>query len=127
MQYNFKILEQQIIMQKSSDLTEEDWISIGNRIKMRRKELHIKQGELAKRIDVSSTHMSAIERGFQHPGINTLLRLSEELDVTPDYFLLGNMHSHNLPLNIIERLMLCDEQTVSLAIKIIQLLDDDLA
>ena len=43
MQYNFKILEQQIIMQKSSDLTEEDWISIGNRIKMRRKELHIKQ------------------------------------------------------------------------------------
>lgn len=36
---------------------------IGNRIKLRRKELKIKQSELAELINISNNHMSSIENG----------------------------------------------------------------
>lgn len=49
-------------MQKSSDLTPNDWHDIGNRIKIRRQELRIKQTELAEQVNISINHMSAIER-----------------------------------------------------------------
>ena len=114
-------------MQKSSDFTNEEWILIGRRIRTRRRELCFTQMELAENVDVSTNHISGIERGIQHPSFNTIKRISEALEVTPDYFVLGNMHSHNLPLDCIETIRQCDNRTVSIAIKLIQLLNDELA
>ena len=39
---------------------------MGNRIKIRRKELRIKQAELAERLNISNNHMSSIENGRQN-------------------------------------------------------------
>lgn len=36
---------------------------MGNRIKLRRKELRIKQSELAEKLDISNNHISSIENG----------------------------------------------------------------
>lgn len=113
-------------MSKSSNLSTEDWVSIGVRIKTRRQELRIKQTELAESIEVSTNHMSAIERGVQHPSVNTLKRIAEELGVSMDYFMLGNMHSHNILLNIIDRLMICKEKTSAIILKLIPILDEEL-
>lgn len=38
---------------------------MGNRIKVRRRELKIKQTELAEILEISNTHMSSIENGRQ--------------------------------------------------------------
>ena len=69
---------------------------MGNRIKLRRKELHIKQSELAERLDISNNHISSIENGREKPSLDMFLKICEELKVTPDYLLLGNVHANNI-------------------------------
>jgi len=96
------------------DLSNKEWEEIGNRIRARRKSCNIKQSELAEKIGISLSHMSGIENGRQHPSIYVLIRLSEILGVTPDYFLLGNIRTHNIPQNIVETLYLCDESMLPL-------------
>lgn len=96
--------------------------SMGNRIKLRRKELHIKQSELAERLDISNNHISSIENGREKPSLDMFLKICEELKVTPDYLLLGNVHANNIPQNITEALSLCSEDDIKLASQIIELL-----
>lgn len=106
-------------MQNNNDLSIREWEIIGKRIQQRRKALKFSQGELAEIIDISPTHMSAIERGVQHPSIYTLLRLCEVLKSTPDYFLLGNVRSKHIAQNIIDKLYLCDDDKLDILNKII--------
>ena len=66
---------------------------MGQRIKLRRKEMRMKQAELAERIDISNNHMSSIENGRQKPSLDMFIRICQNLNVTPDYLLLGVMCS----------------------------------
>ena len=75
---------------------------MGNRIKIRRKELRIKQAELAERLNISNSHMSSIENGRQKPSLDIFIRICDLLNVTPDYLLLGSMHAYNIPQDIID-------------------------
>lgn len=72
---------------------EQQYIAMGNRIRLRRKELKMKQSELVELIDISTNHMSSIETGKQKPSMDIFLRLCEVLRVTPDYLLLGSMQA----------------------------------
>ena len=81
-------------------------IDMGNRIKNRRKELNIKQSELAEQIGISNNHMSTIECGTGKPSIDAFLNICDILKVTPDYLLLGSMHADNVSQNIIDKLRL---------------------
>ena len=69
---------------------------MGNRIKIRRKELRIKQAELAERLNISNNHMSSIEN--------------------------GSMHAYNIPQDIIDKLRLCNQSDIELAGDFIELL-----
>lgn len=95
---------------------------MGKRIKTRRKELHIKQAELAETLEISNNHMSSIENGKQKPSLDTFIRLCDCLNVTPDYLLLGNMHAYNLPQDILDKLRLCSQEDILLARDFIELL-----
>lgn len=95
---------------------------MGSRIKMRRKELHIKQAELAETLEISNNHMSSIENGRQKPSLDTFIRLCDCLNVTPDYLLLGSMHAYNLPQYILDKLRLCSQEDIILARDFIELL-----
>ena len=95
---------------------------MGRRIKMRRKELHIKQAELAETLEISNNHMSSIENGRQKPSLDTFIRLCDCLNVTPDYLLLGSMHAYNLPQDILDKLRLCSQEDIILARDFIELL-----
>lgn len=95
---------------------------MGNRIKTRRKELRIKQAELAEMLEISNNHMSSIENGRQKPSLDTFIRLCSYLNVTPDYLLLGSMHAYNIPQDIIDKLRLCSEADIELARDFIELL-----
>lgn len=96
--------------------------SMGNRIKSRRKELRIKQSELAEKLDISNNHISSIENGREKPSLDMFLKICEELNVTPDYLLLGNVHANNIPQNLTEALRLCSDDDIELASQFIELL-----
>lgn len=95
---------------------------MGNRIKVRRKELRMKQAELAEVLDISNNHMSSIENGRQKPSLDTFIGICNHLNVTPDYLLLGSMHAHNIPKDITEKLRLCSQSDITLARDFIELL-----
>ncbi|MED9968150.1 MAG: helix-turn-helix transcriptional regulator [Blautia sp.] len=95
---------------------------MGNRIKIRRKELRIKQAELAEKLNISNNHMSSIENGRQKPSLDIFIQICNLLSVTPDYLLLGSMHAYNIPQDIIDKLRLCSPSDVELAGDFIELL-----
>lgn len=95
---------------------------IGNRIQQRRKELGLKQYELAEQINISNNHMSSIETGREKPSLETLLHICELLRVSPDYLLLGNMHTDNTSHDILASLRLCSKEDIELARNFIELL-----
>ena len=53
--------------------------SIGKRIKLRRKELNIKQNELAEKLNISNNHLSSVENGREKPSLELLLNICELL------------------------------------------------
>lgn len=100
----------------------QQFTEMGNRIKLRRKELKLKQSELAEFLDISNNHMSSIETGRQKPSMDIFIKLCDELKVTPDYLLLGSMHATNIPQDISDKLRLCNKSDIELAKKFIELL-----
>lgn len=96
--------------------------SMGIRIKTRRKELKIKQAELAEMLEISNNHMSSIENGKQKPSLDTFIGICRCLNVSPDYLLLGAMHAYNVPQDILDQLHLCSPTDIELAKDFIELL-----
>ena len=95
---------------------------IGSRIRLRRKELNLKQCQVAEQLNISNNHMSSIENGREKPSLETLLGICNILNVTPDYLLLGNMHTDDISQDILNGLRLCNKADLSLARDIIELL-----
>lgn len=62
---------------------------VGKRIQHLRKEQGLTQAELSELIDISAPYMHQIETGKKKPSVNVLLSISEVLDVSLDYILLG--------------------------------------
>lgn len=95
---------------------------MGNRIKLRRKKLKIKQATLAESLEISNNHMSAIENGREKPSLDIFVQICYKLNVTPDYLLLENMNAYNIPKDISEKLRLCSQADIELAKDFIELL-----
>lgn len=87
-----------------------DYIEIGTRIRNKRKELGLRQNELAEMSELSNNYLSNIENGHSVPSFEALVRVCNALGTTPDYILLGNMRSDNVPMNIIDNLRLCSDE-----------------
>lgn len=62
---------------------------IGRQIAARRKELGYRQNYVEEKADLSYKYLSSIETGRSIPSLETLIKLCQVLDVTPDYLLLG--------------------------------------
>lgn len=59
---------------------------IGNRVRVRRKELNLSLEELAKRTDLTASFLSLIERDINNPSLDSLRRIAEALEVPLFYF-----------------------------------------
>lgn len=81
--------------------------AMGTRIKMRRKELKMSQAELAEKINVSNNHISSIETGKQLPSLPTFVDICEQLQTTPDFLLLGSLHTHTISHKTFMNLCFC--------------------
>lgn len=118
----FRICTDNIYKEGDDKILDQQYIEMGNRIKIRRKELKLKQSELAENLDISNNHMSSIETGKQKPSMDIFIKLCDELKVTPDYLLLGSMHASNIPQDISDKLRLCNQADVELAKDFVELL-----
>ena len=72
-------------------------ISIGERIKHRRKELNLSQIDIYEKCDITSGSLSKIENGKTIPSILAFFKLSQSLNCDINWLLRGySSHMHNL-------------------------------
>lgn len=98
-----------------------DYKKIGIRIAQRRKEIKMKQNILAEKTNLSNNHISNIENGYSVPSIETFAKICNALNITPDYLLLGTLKSNNISQNIVDKLNLCNDKSLNLISKIIDI------
>jgi len=67
---------------------EMDLSPIGSRIKAARENKKMTQEDLAALLDMSTTHISVIERGVKPPKLETFIRIANVLGVSSDYLLM---------------------------------------
>ena len=99
-----------------------DRLTFGKRMRLRRRKLGIKQKDLAERLGRTDNFISALENGKVSPSIETLMQICDELQITPDYLLLGSGRSNNIAAEIVEGLRLCKQEDVILLKEIIELM-----
>lgn len=73
-------------------------LDFGEKLKILRAKLGISQKELAQRIHISKSAISAYESGTRCPEYGTLIKLARLFHVTTDY-LLGIEHSRTLDVS----------------------------
>lgn len=66
-----------------------DFNKIGERIKNKRLELKLTQEKLAEKTGLTETYIGAIERATSKCSIETLVKISQSLDMNMDYLLFG--------------------------------------
>ena len=103
-------------------LREQEFITMGKRIRLRRKELGLTQNKLAELLGISNNHLSAIENGREKLSLEKFVILCELLKTTPDFLLLGILHSSNVSQNISDNLRLCNAEDIKLAGQIVELM-----
>lgn len=64
---------------------------MANRIKSRRKSLDFTQEQFAELIGISSSSYTRIENAFQKPSLDTLIKISKNLNISLDYIVFGSL------------------------------------
>lgn len=64
-------------------------MKLGQRIRERRKTLDITQERLARILEVTPQHISAIEKGKRVPSLAFIIKMAKELGVSIDYLVSG--------------------------------------
>jgi transcriptional regulator with XRE-family HTH domain len=97
---------------------------IGDRIAARRKHLGLTQEAVTNMTNISTNQLSNIENNKSVPTVETLLKLSVVLRVTPDYFLLGIVKELNdeSVADIAQKALLCTDKQKQLASEFLSLL-----
>lgn len=75
--------------QEGADVTENqsataEWVAIGDRIRSARESAGISVRELARRVEVSASHVSQVERGRASFSVRALYNVVSELDISMD-------------------------------------------
>jgi transcriptional regulator with XRE-family HTH domain len=96
--------------------------NLGIRIAQRRRELKMKQYVLAEKTGLSNNHISNVENGHTIPSLEALAKICEALNVTPDYLLLGNIKTNDIPKNIYDNLLLCNKNSLKLISKLVEVI-----
>ena len=106
-----------------------DYKALGERIAKRRKVLNMTQDDVAEATGLSNNHISNIENSHSIPSIDTLIRICDAIDTTPNYLLLG-IAAHtdaedDLRHQISQRLKLCDQKKLKLIERFISWIIDE--
>lgn len=104
-----------------------DYKQLGERVAKRRKVMNLTQDDVAEATGLSNNHISNIENNHSIPSIETLVKICNALDITPDYFLLGIVKDTNDSLHsqVIQKIRLCDKKKLELVDHFITWLVDE--
>lgn len=93
-----------------------DYKELGERIAKRRKVLNLTQDDVAEATGLSNNYISNIENNHSIPSIETLVKICNALDITPDYLLLGIVRDtdDDLYSQINQKIKLCDKKKLEL-------------
>lgn len=104
-----------------------DFVTIGGKIRSRRKALGITQESIAGILDVNASHISNIECGRAHPSLSALVKIANILQCSVDCFLDGEYTYQaagadmpSIDAQIIEKLKFCDAEK---KLKLCQIMD----
>ena len=89
--------------------TQNNFIDIGNRLKMFRNEMELTQEQISAIIEVSTKYWSEVERGVQGPSREFLLKLITKFDISADYLLIGTVAEKTGNM-LVEEYMKCPEK-----------------
>ena len=83
---------------------------IGQRMKLRRTELHLTQEQMAEKLDISVKHYGGVERGVAGLSVENLIETSEILGMNLDYLVKGEPQEDELmPKRIKELYLECPQ------------------
>ncbi len=102
-----------------------DYKTIGIKIRQRRKDLGITQGQMADSLGVNPSHVSNIETGRAHPSLMALINIANRLKCSVDLFIDEEYTfdpNDNLGLQILSKLNCTDAKTKEKIIQIINIL-----
>jgi len=68
---------------------------IGKRIQLARNQSHYTQEALAEKLEISLTHMCALENGYSGPSLSMLMKLATTLQVSLDWIVFGIAENPN--------------------------------
>lgn len=80
-------------------MSEKDNMVIGKRIKQFRTNAKLNQNQLAEKAEIDTNNLSRIERGLITPTLDTVLKLSNALCITPNDILL---ESYKAPTGLLD-------------------------
>ena len=75
-----------------------DLVGIGSRIKAERKRQSFSQEKLAEMINVTPHYIYEIEKGLKAMSLETLVNISEAMEMSVDYILFGDKEKNNVKL-----------------------------
>lgn len=111
-------------------MKELDYISIGRKIRTRRKELGVTQEYIANCLDINPSHISNIECGRTNPSLTALINIANVLQCSVDYFINGeytfeNQKNNSVELDneIIKTLQYSDKKKKEKILKMIHLIE----
>ncbi|WP_270816210.1 helix-turn-helix domain-containing protein [Hungatella effluvii] len=106
-----------------------DLKAIGTRIKKARESNHLTQEQLAEKVNLSSTHISVVERGIKAPKLETFVDIANALGVTSDFLLMDVLDDSQqitaISIEISENLKDLPLKEQKRILKIIQILSDN--
>lgn len=79
----FEIWGEEVLFQEAG---EKDVMDLGGKVKFLRLKRRLTQSELAQKISATASYISQLERNLISPSIDSLILLSNELQVEPGYF-----------------------------------------
>ncbi len=71
-------------------------VSFGQQLRKLRLEHHLTQEQLAEQIDVGFQFIGLLERGCRVPSVDTVLRLCNALNCTPDFLLQDSLSGQDI-------------------------------
>lgn len=99
-------------------------IDMGLRMKNARKKLHLTQEDMAEQLGVSVKHYSGIERGVAGVSLETLVNVSNILNVSLDYLVKGNeMSNEYIPSRLSELYLRYPVEKRSDLLKLLELIE----
>lgn len=95
--------------------------AMGERLRIKRKQHHMTQEQLAECLNISIKHYSEAERGLVGLSVENLIKVSEILGISLDYLLKGISIDYPIPIRMLEIYQDCPDAKKKYLLEILEI------